>query len=78
MIDYSNLKNFVDAAINVYDPVNNRVIGASTAICSWRESPAALLIAPGGGYYHLVRRDVSSTAHSPRGRRPCPAAGPPR
>ncbi len=68
MIDYSNLANAVDAAIYVNDPAGNNIcIGASTAICS--ESPGvtytALLISSTGASdtYHLVRRDVSSTAH---------------
>ena len=67
MIDYSNLANAVDAAIYVNDPAGNNIcIGASTAICS--ESPGvtytALLISSTGASdtYHLVRRDVSSTA----------------
>ena len=40
MIDYSNLRNTVDAAINVFDPAGQNIcIGASTAICS--SSPAS-------------------------------------
>ena len=68
MIDYSNLANAVDAAIYVNDPAGNNIcIGASTAICP--ESPGvtytALLISSTEAHdtYHLVRRDVSSTAH---------------
>jgi hypothetical protein len=67
MIDYSNRMNVADAAINVNDPAGNNVcVGASAAICSY--SPAvtytALLISSNGlqDTYHLVRRDVSSTA----------------
>ena len=68
MIDYSNLANAVDAAIYVNDPAGNNVcIGASTAICSYNPGVTytALLISATGqaDTYHLVRRDVSSTAH---------------
>ena len=67
MIDYSNLANTVDAAIYVNDPAGNNVcIGASTAICSYSPGVTytALLISGTGqsDTYHLVRRDVSSTA----------------
>jgi hypothetical protein len=67
MIDYSNIKNVVDGAIYVYDPAGNNVcIGASTAICSYSSGVTytALLISSSGqaDTYHLVRRDVSSTA----------------
>lgn len=67
MIDYSNLKNTVDAAIDVNDPAGNNVCtGASAAICSYSPGVTytALLISSTGqsDTYHLVRRDVSSTA----------------
>jgi hypothetical protein len=67
MIDYSNLTNTVDAAINIYDPAGNQIcVGASTAICSFNPAVTytALLISATGkpDTYHLVRRDVSSTA----------------
>lgn len=67
MIDYSNLANTVDAAIYVNDPAGNNVcIGASTAICSYTPGVTytALLVSSTGqtDTYHLVRRDVSSTA----------------
>lgn len=67
MIDYSNLKNVVDAAIYVYDPTGKSIcVGASTAICSYQPGVTytALLISSTGqkDTYHLVRRDVSSTA----------------
>jgi hypothetical protein len=68
MIDYSNLKNTVDGSINIFDPAgNSSCIGASTAICPLQSGVAytALLISGTGqpDTYHLVRRDVSSTAH---------------
>ena len=67
MIDYSNLANTVDAAIYVNDPAGHNVCtGASTAICSYSPGVTytALLISSTGqsDTYHLVRRDVSSTA----------------
>jgi hypothetical protein len=67
MIDYSNLRNTVDGAINVFDPAGQNIcIGASTAICSFQSGVAytALVISATGqpDTYHLVRRDVSSTA----------------
>ena len=67
MIDYSNPANVVDAAINVFDPSGNNICtGASTAICAYKSGVAytALLINDTGkpDTYHLVRRDVSSTA----------------
>ncbi|HEY1919692.1 MAG TPA: hypothetical protein VGH27_29325 [Streptosporangiaceae bacterium] len=68
MIDYSNLTNTVDAALYVNDPSGNNVcLGLSTAICSYSPGVTytALLISATGqsDTYHLVRRDVSSTAH---------------
>jgi hypothetical protein len=67
MIDYSNLTNIVDAAIEINDPAGKNVCtGASTAICSYHPGVTytALLISSTGkaDTYHLVRRDVSSTA----------------
>ena len=67
MIDYSNRKNVVDGAIYVYDPTGKNICtGASSAICSYsrRVTYTALLISSTGqaDTYHLVRRDVSSTA----------------
>ena len=68
MIDYSNLANTVDAAVYVYDPDGTNIcIGASLADCSMSPGVTytALLISSTGkaDTYHLVRRDVSSTAH---------------
>jgi hypothetical protein len=68
MIDYSNLANVTDAAIYVNGPSGKNIcIGASTAICPYSPGVTytALLISGTGqsDTYHLVRRDVSSTAH---------------
>ena len=68
MIDYSNNTNTTDGAIYVYDPTGKNVcIGASTAICSYTAGvtyTALVILADGpSDTYHLVRRDVSSTAH---------------
>jgi hypothetical protein len=68
MIDYSNLANTVDAGLNVYDPDGTNIcFGASLAFCpmSTGVSYTALLISSTGkaDTYHLVHRDVSSTAH---------------
>ena len=67
MIDYSNIANVVDAAIYVNDPTGTNVcIGNSTAVCSYKPTvtyTALLILAHGQrDTFHLVRRDVSSTA----------------
>jgi hypothetical protein len=66
MIDYSNIANVVDAAIYVNDPTGTQVcLGNSSALCSFKTGVAytALVITTSrGDTYHLVRRDVSSTA----------------
>jgi hypothetical protein len=68
MIDYSNLANTADAAIYVDNPAGTNIcLGTSLAICpmSTGVTYTALLISSTGkaDTYHLVRRDVSSTAH---------------
>jgi hypothetical protein len=68
MIDYSNLANTVDAGLYVYDPDGTNIcLGTSVAVCpmSTGVTYTALLISSTGkaDTYHLVRRDVSSTAH---------------
>jgi hypothetical protein len=67
MIDYSNIQNVVDGSIWVFDPAGTNIcIGASTAICSYTAgtSYTALMMSSTGqsDTYHLVRRDVSSSA----------------
>jgi hypothetical protein len=67
MIDYSNTANVVDGAINVLDPSGTQVcLGNSTAICSYKSGVTYTALvsttAAHGDTYHLVRRDVSSTA----------------
>jgi hypothetical protein len=67
MIDYSDIKNVVDAGVFVYDPTGKNVCtGASSALCPYRSGVTytALLVSSTGkpDTYHLVRRDVSRTA----------------
>jgi hypothetical protein len=67
MIDYSNPANTADAGIYVDNPAGTNVcFGASLAFCpmSTGVTYTALLISSTGNAdtYHLVRRDVSSTA----------------
>jgi hypothetical protein len=66
MIDYSNISNVVDGAIYVNDPTGAQVcLGASSALCAYKTGvtyTALVITTSHGDTYHLVRRDVSSTA----------------
>ncbi|HWF82724.1 MAG TPA: hypothetical protein VN695_19280, partial [Streptosporangiaceae bacterium] len=67
MTDYSNVANVVDAGLSVNDPTGTTVCtGASSAVCSYKPTVTytALLLLTSGvrDTFHLVRRDVSSTA----------------
>ncbi|WP_405583625.1 hypothetical protein [Streptomyces sp. NBC_01190] len=68
MIDWTNTANRVNASVQVFDAAGNQVcatIGSSTTTCRYTAGvsyTAVLVGAAGADTYHLVRRDVSSTA----------------
>ncbi len=67
MIDYANAANVVDGSIQVGDPSGRQVcLGASLALRQYQPAVTytALMLGTGkADTHHLVRRDVSRTAH---------------
>jgi hypothetical protein len=68
MFDYTNTTNKVNASVRVYDAAGNEVcdtVGSSATTCRFTAGVGYTAVLVGAGTadtYHLVRRDVSSTA----------------
>ena len=67
MIDYSNIANQVDGNVGIYDPTGTQVCtGTSTAVCALKSGVAYTALVENtvgtADTYHVVRRDVTSTA----------------